>query len=61
MIRFGSIIIFRYVPDTSSVSETLNGLTSIDELQFWRAHVRSLNLKLLSEYKIPTVVVQGDP
>ena len=29
MIRFGSIIIFRYVPDTSSVSETLNGLTSI--------------------------------
>ena len=28
MIRFGSIIIFRYVPDTSSVSETLNGLTS---------------------------------
>ena len=28
MIRFGSIIIFRYVPDTSNVSETLNGLTS---------------------------------
>ena len=28
MIRFGSIFIFRYVPDTSSVSETLNGLTS---------------------------------
>ena len=32
----------------------------IDELQFWRAHVRSLNLKLLSEYKIPTVVVYSD-
>ena len=28
MIRFGSIIIFRYVSDTSNLSETLNGLTS---------------------------------
>ena len=28
MIRFGSIIIFKYVPDTSSVSDSLNGLTS---------------------------------
>ena len=31
MIRFGSIIIFRYVSDTSNVSETLNGLTSINK------------------------------
>ena len=31
MIRFGFIIIFRYVPETSDVSDSLNGLTSVNK------------------------------